>query len=168
MPAGSTYTPIATTTLGSATTSYTFTSIPTTYTDLILIVNAKNSATGSYPKMQLGNGSVDTGANYSRTFLSGTGSSALSGRNTGYTFASLAAYADSGTTFDYTAIAHLMNYSNTTTFKTILVRANSSQYGVDAQVDLWRSTVAINTIKVLADTNFEAGTTFTLYGIAAA
>jgi hypothetical protein len=67
----STYTPIATTTLGSAATSYTFTSIPTTYTDLILIVNAKNASTGSYPKMQVGNGSVDTGNNYSRTYLTG-------------------------------------------------------------------------------------------------
>jgi hypothetical protein len=164
----STYTPIATFTVSSAATSYTFTSIPTTYTDLILIVNAKNASTGSYPKMQVGNGSVDTGNNYSRTYLTGNGSSASSNRDSNYPFASMAANADSGNSFAYTAIANIMNYSNTSTFKTILVRANNANYGVDALVDLWRSTSAINTVKVYADTNFEIGSTFTLYGIEAA
>jgi hypothetical protein len=61
-----------------------------------------------------------------------------------------------------------MNYSNTTTYKTILARSNNAGIGLDAIVSLWRSTAAINTVNVLADTNFEAGTSFTLYGIAAA
>ena len=41
-----TYTPIATTTLGSAQSSYTFSSISSAYTDLILIYNGTVTATG--------------------------------------------------------------------------------------------------------------------------
>ena len=63
-----------------------------------------------------------------------------------------------------------MNYSNTTTFKTILMRANNAALGVDAIVGLWRSTAAINEIKVFptGGANFETGSTFSLYGIKAA
>ena len=116
----------------------------------------------------MGNGSVDTGNNYSRTYLSGTGSSAVSGRDSNLPFAALTAYADSGTTFAYMSIVNVMNYSNTSTYKTILARTSNANYGTEALVDLWRSTSAINTIKVYADNNFEIGTTFTLYGIQAA
>jgi len=167
MAAGSTYTPIATTTLSTGTTSYTFSSVPTTYTDLVLVIRASNASSASYPKVRVGNGSVDSGSNYSRTYLSGTGSSAVSGRDTG-TFYGISAYSDSDNNFAYVSIVNIMNYSNTTTYKTILARSNNAGIGLDAIVSLWRSTAAINTVNVLADTNFEAGTSFTLYGIAAA
>jgi hypothetical protein len=66
-----------------------------------------------------------------------------------------------------------MNYSNSTTFKTILSRANvaSGTYpGTEAAVNLWRSTSVIDTIKVFPDPTetFGAGTMLTLYGITAA
>jgi hypothetical protein len=65
-----------------------------------------------------------------------------------------------------------MNYSNTTTYKTALNRSNQAAGGVDATVGLWRSTAAIDTIRFYANTNgsqnFLTGSTFTLYGIAAA
>ena len=43
MAAGSTYTPIATTTLGSAQADVTFSSISGSYTDLVLIIGGKNA-----------------------------------------------------------------------------------------------------------------------------
>jgi hypothetical protein len=44
MAAGATYTPIATYTVsGSSTLTYTFSSIPSTYTDLVLVVNGSSS-----------------------------------------------------------------------------------------------------------------------------
>ena len=55
----STYTPIATTTFASTATSYTFSSIPTTYTDLVLVaVPAQGAPVGSSPLVQVGNGSI--------------------------------------------------------------------------------------------------------------
>ena len=77
MPA--TYDKIATYTLPSATSSYTFTSIPSTYTDLVLVVSARMTGGGGASAIQLQfNG--DTGSNYSITTLNGDGSSATSSK----------------------------------------------------------------------------------------
>ena len=169
MAAGSTYTPLATQTLASAAASVTFSSISGSYTDLVLVVNAKVTASTANNYLTIGNGTVDTGANYSRTKLSGDGSSAISARNTAATGAFLDVYGDTNDAqFDSVQFAHIMNYSNTTTYKTILCRANRAGAGVDAIVNLWRSTAAINIITVNSTGTYAVGSTFTLYGIAAA
>jgi hypothetical protein len=62
-----------------------------------------------------------------------------------------------------------MNYSNSTTYKTILSRGNVTGTGIDLNVSLWRSTAAITNITVTSFTStYTAGSTFTLYGIKAA
>ncbi len=63
---------------------------------------------------------------------------------------------------------NVMNYSNTTTYKTILSR--SSDLYTEASVNLWRNTAAITSIIIGAQGayTFSAGSTFTLYGIKAA
>jgi len=43
----STYTPIATNTLASVSTGVTFSSIPSTYTDLVLVINYRLDGTGT-------------------------------------------------------------------------------------------------------------------------
>jgi hypothetical protein len=64
---------------------------------------------------------------------------------------------------------HLLNYSNTTTFKTLLVRFDNSSTETSLRVGLYRSTSAISTILVETDSStFTSGSTFTLYGIKAA
>jgi hypothetical protein len=166
MPAGSTYSTIATTTLGSAAASYTFSSISGSYTDLILIAYYGSSPAGPLT-LQVGNGSVDTGANYSRTALYGTGTTAASFRESNQNYFNTG---NAYTTIESSGITNFMNYSNTTTNKTILDRSNSVTGTVSANVYLWRSTSAINTIKVYnsSGNNLITGTTLTLYGIAAA
>ena len=162
-----TYVALKTETVAVATSSVTFSSIPTDYTDLVLVVNgAVTSGTANWV-LQVGNGSVDTGSNYSETDLWGTGSAAQSARGSNQTSILLNSYGYLDTVFRANAICHIMNYSNTTTNKTILARANNSDNGVHAGVGLWRSTVAINTIKIAASAStFVVGTTFSLYGIA--
>jgi len=62
-----------------------------------------------------------------------------------------------------------MNYANTTTYKTFLVRGANTAGNIDADVGLWRSTAAINSVTVLIGSgSLSSGSTFTLYGIAAA
>lgn len=165
MPAGSTYEPIATTTLGSAAADVTFSSISGSYTDLVLIVNGKNAATDQGLVVQVGNGSIDTGSNYSSTYILGDGSNPASGRQSNQTYG-LAGRMDGNNS---TSIVHFMNYANTTTYKTFLGRGNDGTYVIQ-HVALWRSTSAINTIKIfnLSSVNFASGCTFTLYGITAA
>lgn len=168
MAAGSTFTPIATTTLGSAQASYTFSSIPSTYTDLVLIINGTSSANGADIDFQF-NG--DTGTTYSYTALGGNGSSAASYRNSNATFIRCSTYSSMSTTNPNATIVYMQNYSNSTTYKTILSRDNNVSNGTTATTGLWRgaSNAAINqmTIKCTGG-NFATGTTLTLYGILAA
>ena len=162
MAAGSTYTPITTQTLGSSTGSVTISSIPSTYTDLILIVNGTATNDNAFDLRFNG----DTSANYSTTAIYGTGSSAASYRASGDTKMDVGrADASSGV-----SIIHIQNYANTSTYKTVLSRGNDSSL-VIATVNLWRSTSAINSLTIgryTSGTSMNSGTTLTLYGIAAA
>lgn len=160
----STYEPIATTTLGSAVASYTFSSIPGTYTDLIMVVSAKLTSGGATNHYYTLNS--DTGSNYSYTRLYGTGSSAGSGRgsNTTNIFGG-----DITSTEPLADIVQFNNYANTSTYKTILIRNNPVTSTVHAIVSLWRNTAAITSITATTPSStFAVGSTFTLYGIKAA
>lgn len=165
MAAGSTYSQIATQTLGSTASSVTFSSIPQTYTNLVVVMAVIPAATVGYAPWFQFNG--DTATNYSFTWLQGDGSSATSGRQTsqtkGFTGWSI------GLTGASNSIANIQNYSNTTTNKTYIDRINEttgSYPGAGATVGLWRNTAAINSIKIGNDGGgFASGSTFTLYGI---
>jgi hypothetical protein len=159
-----TYDKIATQTLGSSAATVTFSSIGATYTDLVLIVSATQTPATSANSgfIQLNS---DTGSNYSLTNIYGNGSAAGSGRYTSATSMTNMIFQNVvGTT-----IMQFQNYSNTTTNKTVLTRANMSSGAVEASVGLWRSTTAINRIdlKLNASQSFATGSTFTLYGIKA-
>jgi hypothetical protein len=168
MPAGSTYSTIATTTTSGSASTYTFSSIPSTYTDLFLVVNGTNSSGSTEDLMCRFNG--DTGSNYSRTYLEGTGSVTSSGRTTNAVYAIIGGYIGAGQNF--VSIFQFLNYSNTTTNKTSISRASiaTGTYGLYTTAGLWRSTAAINSIQVFWPSagTFGNGTTLTLYGIAAA
>jgi len=169
MAAGRTYTPIGTTTLSTASSTVTFSSIPGTYTDLVLVVSGKSTVAGVQDGLAIRVNS-DSGANYSATYMRGDGTSALSSRNTGDTYYRLAANAMGGSSGSFAAtLVHFMNYSNTTTFKTILARSNNAGSGTDAVTGLWRNTAAITSVICVGyNGNLDTGSTFTLYGIAAA
>lgn len=166
MAAGATYTPIATTTLGSAAASYTFTSIPQTYTDLVFVIGGTGDSNG-YLLIQPNSDSSNL---YSRTYMIGNGSSASSNKNTNES----AYFVDAGNGSSSTAadtVVSILNYSNTTTYKTALVRAYSYLApGSYSGVGLYRSTSAITSLKIQGSSgsSLQAGSTFTLYGIAAA
>ena len=168
MAAGSTYTPIATQSISGSPTSVTFSSIPSTYTDLIVVINAALTTQNDVGLRLNG----DTGTNYSRTILYGTGSAAGSVTGGGANQGQIEYYGSPNTTLGgSTIIVNFMNYSNTTTYKTVLSRSNNASSGVDAVVNLWRSTAAINQIEFKPYTGtmtWVTGSQFTLYGIAAA
>jgi len=169
MPA--TYKPIATQTLGSNAASVTFSSIPATYTDLVLITQSASTGVSENIGLQF---NADTGNNYSYTEVSGNGSTAASTRQANFSRANLTDRI--GTSVDLgecDIISNIMNYANTTTFKTLISRANTVDTifpGANATVGLWRNTVAITSITVMqsGSVNFKTGSTFTLYGIKAA
>lgn len=166
--ATNTYVALYTTALGTATSSVTFSlSGVTGYTDLVLMMNYGGSSATDVPYMRF-NG--DTGTNYSMTSLFGTGSAAFSQRTTSQAYINISKQAGFENAVNQTAIIQIMNYSNTTTNKTSLHRVNvtgGSYPAVEANVSLWRSTAAINSITIFTSGgNFLAGSTFTVYGIA--
>ena len=162
-----TYEPIATQTLGSATATVTFSSISGSYTDLVLICQVQRStATGTYLQMRFNS---DSGSNYSTTILYGSGSTAGSWRDSNRTDINLDYYAAPTNSSWSIRNINIMNYSNTTTYKTVLNRANDATQGTDTGVHLWRATSAITSLVLtMPSNNFIAGSTFTLYGIKAA
>ena len=163
-----TYEPITSTTLVSTAATVTFNAISGSYTDLVLVVSTTNNTGVTAPAVYLRFNS-DTGNNYSTTMLYGDGSSAGSGRSTNSTYALLNWLGGGSNSIIVNSITHIFNYSNTTTFKTLLSRYNNSSAEVDAGVSLWRSTSAINTILVYPYAgNFSIGSTLSLYGIKAA
>lgn len=165
MPAGNTFEAIATQTLGSAAASVTFSSIPGTYTDLVIVCNFGGSSAGQDFTFRY-NG--DTGSNYSDTRMYGNGTSAVSNRNTSATRIT----ADSvgvSTSLGAVDTIQIMNYANTTTYKTCLVRVADAAKSTEATVGLWRNTAAITSIDLaMTSGNLLSGSTFSLYGIKAA
>jgi len=161
-----TYNCIATTTLGSDNATVTFSSISGSYTDLVLVISPANTA-GSLVRLQFNS---DTGNNYSRTVLQGNGTSATSHRSSNQGHIAIGEDAAPTTTLGNTAfIVQINNYSNATTFKTILSRENNAGVAVSATVGLWRNTSAITSIDIKQGgiAQFKTGSTFTLYGIKA-
>lgn len=160
-----TYEPIATTTIGSAQSSITLSSISGSYTDLILVAVGDQAASFDGINVTVNS---DTASNYSDTILNGNGSVAGSSRDTSATAMNLGLAQAAGQAIN---IMQFMNYSNTTTYKTVLSRANSvNGAATRAVVGLWRSTSAITSITLTrgGTNSFNTGYTVTLYGIKAA
>jgi hypothetical protein len=158
-----TYTPIASITLGAAAASVTFSSIPQTYTDLVLVSTNATASSGYLFSVRV-NG--DSATNYSSTRLLGNGTTASSGRETNYSFGFAGSVYSSSDPIG-NAIVNFMNYSNTTTNKTFLMRTNAANANTSLSVSLWRNTAAITSISVSPEftANFVVGSTFNLYGI---
>lgn len=161
-----TYEPIATATASGSQSVISFTSITGTYTDLILAYSVKDGTAGNEGNI-LTTFNSDTASNYSWTNLYGNGSVAGSSRASSQT--SIYAYCAGNTASFDAGFLHVMNYANSTTFKSTLNRGNVAAGAVVARAGLWRSTAAITRMDLTSSSgNYASGSTFTLYGIKAA
>lgn len=156
-----TYEPITTTTITSNVTEFTLSSIPGTYTDLILVIDGSPISGGTAMDSNWRvNG--DSGTNYSDTRWQ----DAVSDRGSSTTFSRAG---QPWNNYRYTQIIQFFNYSNTTTYKTALTRSGNPNV-VEAYCGLWRSTAAITSITMISgqSRNYTNGTVVSLYGIKAA
>jgi len=163
--ATATYTPIATQTLGSAAASITFSSIPSTYTDLRLVLTSTTSAADTWILQFNG----DTANNYSATVLDGNGTTAASSNNTSQASIRLFFAGTTSTTVPETLSVDVFSYAGSTN-KTLLATSSTDQNGsgtVELCAGLWRSTAAITqvTLKLLGGNNFATGSIATIWGI---
>jgi hypothetical protein len=174
MAAQSTYTPIATYTLASPTDPITFSSIPQTYTDLVVITYGRGTVASTLESLVCYPNGITGTTNASDTLLIGDGSSATSTRYTSVSYNTWGNIPSASATSGIfgSVETHILNYANTTTYKTFLTRSAADLNGSGRtvlSVSLWRSTSAITSLAIYAAAaNFATGTQMTLYGITAA
>lgn len=160
-----TYDVIQTYTANGSQNTINFSSIPSTYTDLILI---SSGSSAGYIEIRVGNGTVDTGNNYSRTYMYGDTTNVPTFRNV----STDRLYNTFGTTGVVgVSILNFMNYSNTNIQKSGVFRGDAAGTYLFSTATgvLWQSTSSINIIQIVGGggANFSNGTTHTLYGIKA-
>jgi len=158
-----TYEAISSQTLGTTAGTITLSSIPSTYTDLKLVMTASSASSADI----LLNVNSDTATNYSVTYFYGNGTAGFSNGGTNQTRTQITALGTSATPSFYTI--DFYSYAGST-FKSYLFTSAEDKNGtgtIQNGVGMWRSTAAITSILLTCST-FAAGTTVTLYGIKAA
>jgi hypothetical protein len=166
-----TYEKIATTTLGSAQATIDFTSIPSTYTDLRLVLVVRTTVASTTDNIRLRFNS-DSGGNYSYVRLYGNGTNALSDSTTNASNANFTHQVPGGTAASNLfalCTADIFSYTGST-YKTLLATTANDMNGsgtTQATINLWRSTSSITSVNLFVGSgdNFAANTTATLYGI---
>ena len=161
-----TYEPIATQSLSGLTT-YTFSSIPQTYTDLQIVFYGQGSGTASYVLLRM-NG--DTSTNCYQTSAEALTSGPLS-ENTASTYFVLNWH---GSAFQSTSqfsnyVGHIHSYTSTYNKKTLIGQWSGTNE-VDIAMGVRPDTAAITSLTVFNPQSvaFAAGSVFTIYGIKAA
>jgi hypothetical protein len=168
-----TYTLIASNTLSSASANVNFTSIPTTYSDLVLVMSVRSStsATTATLRLLLNNDSNLTGY-YSRTNLYGNGATVTSNRDSNDNKTQIIfANADTSTSNTFSNIEVYIPAYTASQNKPFSVfnamETNATTAYVTGQAALWRQTTAVNEINLswVDSNNFVSGSSFYLYGI---
>lgn len=162
---GPTFELIASTTLGSASNNVTFSSIPQTYKHLFISQKASSTQDPTYLGLEF-NG--DNGGNYGSVF----GAFDNNGLSYGYNYN--AGNGSTGSLYNNQnlLIVHIMDYTNTTTYKGYICRTvnnwvNTNKALVQIRTGNWHNTAAITSIKMaMSDGSYSAGSIFSLYGIA--
>lgn len=173
-----TYQLISSNVLTSSAASVTFSSIPSTYTDLVIKLSARCTYTGNaYPNYLYTRFNSDTGSNYSETLLFGQDSTAYSSRNSNTTFSQmLTENSDASTASTFSNVEfYIPNYLATTTkpFSNFGVAENNATtaYIGGVGASQYRGTSAISSITFSMSAgagSFLTGSSFYLYGIRSA
>jgi hypothetical protein len=169
-----TYTLIASNTLSTSASSITFSSIPATYTDLVLRLSARGDrAVGSASGVYITINGITT-STYSYRSLYGNGTSAASDNSGSVAPSAWGAFlidqaTSTANTFGNSEI-YFPNYAGSSN-KSMSIDSVYEQNGTDAYAyftaGLWSNTAAITSVKleVNSGTNFVQYSNFYLYGI---
>ena len=169
---GVTYTAIASSTVGSGgASSITFSSIPQTYTDLKVVMSARSDQTiatydGDVYTIEFNSST----SNFSKTYLYGNGSSAISISTSNNLFGWIDPSNYTASTFGNLDI-YISNYTGSTN-KSFSIDSVTENNGTQAYCNfiacLWSNTAAITSITLKAynaSSKFVQYTTASLYGI---
>jgi hypothetical protein len=172
------YESIATTTLTTASSSITFSSIPATYTHLQLRIITRSSSANNYDNIWMRLNS-DTNSNYASHYLAGNGATADA-----YAWSSetqiRSFYTTGGTASSNVfsvSVIDILDYANTSKYKTTrhlngfdnngTGTSNYDKGTIVLSSGLWQNTSAISSInlQINGGVNFTQYSSFALYGI---
>jgi hypothetical protein len=163
---------IETKTLGTAAASIEFTSIPQTFSDLVLLVSGRstNAAFVNNGIIQF-NGSGGTAYSSRRLFGNSGGVTveATSNNDSVFQFPQNGANTTANTFSN--GVIYIPNYTGSTTKSFSADSVSETNSTTQGQVQtsilagLWNDTSAITSVRVATDTNWAANTTISLYGI---
>ena len=160
MPA--TYELIQTYTVSSAVPTVTLSSIPATYTDLVIVGNHRVVNGGGVAICMRFNG--DTASNYEFMGYYSGGASNTGNHAEPYTMM----YVGIASNTDFnTSVASVLNYSNPATYRQLLTRTGNIYFN-SAYTGVWKNAAAaINSITFVCDggSNIQSGSKFSIYGI---
>ena len=167
-----TYTLISTTTVSTPAHSVTLSSIPQTYTDLVLKINARSDYASAGHEMQIVTNALTTGYTNRMIYTSGTSALSANSANAFHTWAGGVVGANGTSNTFSNCEVYFPNYSSTTVAKSMSSEVSSENNGSTGATWLNSgvntSTAAISSLTLYcwqSFINFAAGTTFTLYGI---
>lgn len=178
MPTNPNMVAIQTVTVGAGgASSIEFTSIPQTYTDLVIVCSARNSSSSGIDMGMRFNG--NTGTNYSYRSVYGSGSTASSGSASSETLFTRAGYsAGSGyTASTFSNVSYYIPNYTSSNNKSVSIdganEQNSSTAYAQLVAGLWSQTSAITSVTLYVNSantadNFAQYSTATLYGVTSA
>tara|TARA_R110000822_G_scaffold74506_2_gene178978 strand:+ start:12292 stop:12861 length:570 start_codon:yes stop_codon:yes gene_type:complete len=170
---GAAYELLESTTLSTNTASVTFSSLSAYATDykhlqIRWVARASNASNSNSLQMEL---NADTGNNYARHYLTGTGSSVAVGDQTAKEYLIRMTYPASQETADTFGAGVVDLLDAFSSSKNTTARALSGSSGVNLprislDSGLWLNTAAITSIRLWSDgSSFLAGSRFSLYGV---
>jgi len=167
-----TFTKIASVTVGLlGATSMDFTSIPSTYTDLVVKLSTRSDRASQYiSDLTIRFNGSSSGYSYRGLYGTGSTTGSYSGSGSAQAYAGVTdAAAATSSTFGNAEI-YIPNYaaSNQKSLSADAVQEdNQSAARIDLNADLWTGTATINQVTIYphAGTNFVQYSTATLYGI---
>lgn len=159
----STYDLIASNVLGSNADNVTFSSIPSTYRDLVLVITAKMTSGSNSGWIRFNS---DTTSIYNRVAMQGNGSTAASSLAQNQNSIYISNTDAWSATTNNSAIIQILDYSATNKQKLGLIRVDRPDGVISAMAFRYASTSAISTILIDTDGTYASGSTFHLYGIA--
>lgn len=170
-----TYTLISSNTLSSSAASVTFSSIPSTYTDLVIKLSARDSNAGTRQGKFRITFNSDSATNYSQTWMYGQPDASATPYSGQYT-SNTVYYPPQGngdsagnTSNTFTSMEiYIPNYlvSQNKPMSTVsATEDNATGSLLYADAGLWRNTAAITTISIVTTGSYIAGSSFYLYGV---
>ena len=162
---GTTYALISQAVITTPTVTATFSSIPATYTDLVLVYTGKVNYANYYSVIYFNGDTTKTNYQYNALQMNTTvvsDSAASSYATYGFT---------NSTTIPSVAILDINDYATTTSQKTAMSRFSNTNNQAQVTIATWRNTAAITEISLTGYYGagaFDAGSVLSLYGIKAA